>query len=545
MAEAGRLISLGRLAEAEAVCRAVIENDDDPAALYYLGYIAQQSARPEAGIAWLRRAIAAPGGDTWGAYLRLGVCFHVLGRLPEAYDALLACSEREPANQDSAGLLLEDAIAVHGFGHARALYERLFEGLADPAIDRIWVRCAFAAGQPAPSHPGLVACRQMRAQDWALAKGASVVPAGEVEQIPVETPPPEQYAGEQLKLTVAGNPPYVAELPEVTIFSRSHIVLTSDGVALNEAGAHPRWGRFLSHASDAAVLAQRGDEVLLDTAAFTTTRELEAGIMLSGPASDAWGHWIGEFLPRLDFYEHHPDFADLPIIVDADMPQSHLEHLAAIAANRLVVLQPGEALKVRRLLYAPAPTFFPIHILPGPPPHEICQASPRAYRYLKARVEASLGVQPPTGGKYYLTRAGRSWRRIRNEDELAGFLEAQGFRTVAVETLSFAEQVRLFQDAAVIVAPNGSAQQSIIYAPKSVQFLILSQSNLHNQMGFYSQTRPLGYAPRYVCGSPVGDDGEKHVDYLIPLEVLAAALGPPAPSGPPGRRRWLGRLFGG
>jgi capsular polysaccharide biosynthesis protein len=543
IAEVGTLIGQGRLAQAEAACLAIIAHNEEPTALYYLGYIAQQSARPKEGIDWLRRAISAPDGDTWGAYLRLGVCFQVLGRLDEAYDALLAAAAREPADTDIASLLLEDAIATRGFAHAQALYTRLFGPLDNAAIDRIWIRSSFAAGQIVAPKRGMITVRQMRAQDWAEKNGAPVVLAGDIEQIPIETPPPDQYGGPALKLTFPANPPYVAQLSDVTIFSRSHIVLTADGVALNEAGAHPRWGRMVSHTSDTAVLAQRDDALLLDTATFTM-RELDAGIMLCGPASDAWGHWIGEYLPRLDFYEHHPDFAALPIIVDAGMPQSHLDHLAAVAPNRLVVLQPGEAMKVGKLLYAPAPTFFPIHILPGAPPHEVCQVSPRAYRYLKDRVEASLGVQPATGGKYYLSRAGRSWRRIRNQDELTGFLEAQGFKTVEVETLSFADQVRLFQDAAVIVAPNGSAQQSIIYAPKDVRFLILSQSNLHNQMGFYSQTRPLGYNPQYVCGTPVGDDSEKHVDYVIPVDLLASALGVDSAAHPaPARTGWLGRLF--
>lgn len=440
------------------------------------------------------------------------------GDLQAARDVLEDAIRHDPRHVQAALRLLDVTLRQHGAARAHETYLSRFAGLGLAEVDARWLRAAFAAGVLADPPSGLRIAPQDTALRWAERSGVEALRLGEVEQIPIQAIGAAAPTGH-----VAGNPPYVVDLPDVEVFAYSHAVLTADGVALNEAGGHPDYGRFVDHRSDAAVMAQRDGRLLLRTGAYRM-EDLDAGVWLAGPASDAFGHWIGEFLPRLEFLERHPAFAGRPIIVDEAMPATHREALAMICRNPLIVLPRGQGLRVRRLLYAPTPTFFPIHLIPGAelPPFTACCASVRSYRFLRARAEQALGVAPPTGAKYYLSRAGRSWRRIRNEDEVRGHLEAQGYRTVMAEDLSFAEQVRLFQGAGAIVAPTGSAMQNFIYAPTDVRLVVLTQANLHNHAAFNGQARALGYDPRFVCGEAVGDPAQKHVDYVIPIPALAA-----------------------
>ena len=135
-------------------------------------------------------------------------------------------------------------------------------------------------------------------------------------------------------------------------------ILTSDGTAISDTGGHPKFGRFVSFIYEPVVLAQQPDKVILSFGKFET-REIEAGIFLSGLASNAFGHWLPEFLPKLQFLQQHPDFANLPLIVDADMPQSHFDHLRRLSDNPLILLRTNESLICRRLLVAPSPAFLP------------------------------------------------------------------------------------------------------------------------------------------------------------------------------------------
>jgi capsular polysaccharide biosynthesis protein len=506
------------LAEAETLCRQVVQTDEVGDAYYILGFIALQQGKHAEAVANCSRA-ATLGSGGWHNQLLLGAAHTALGQLALAHQALLDGARQNPGDVETALRLLNVTLAHHGAAHAEATYGELFAPLGVREIDDGWMRMALQAGVVVTTSPGVRLVPQDTALAWARRSGVEVLEAGEVEAIPIQT-----IGDDAPSSHVMGNTPYVVDLPDVQVFAYSHVVLSADGFALNEAGGHAEYGRFVDHHSDAAVVGQKGDKLLIRPGAYEM-QDLDEGIWLAGPASDAFGHWVGEFAPRLQFLEQHPAFAGRPIIIDEGMPASHLELLGMICSNPLVTLRRGQGLRVRRLLYAPTPTFFPIHLLPNDvPPFVACCCSVRTYRFLKDRVERALGVAPPTGAKYYLSRANRSWRRIRNEDEVRSYLESHGYQTVMTEGLSFAEQVRLFQGAASIMAPTGSAMQNFIFAPQDVGLFVLTQLNVHNHAAFNGQARALGYDPQFVCGHAAGDAAQKHTDYIIPIEALAPAV---------------------
>lgn len=515
MQRAFQAVNRGDLAESEALCRRVLAAREDGRAHYVLGFIALQRRQYEDAVANCAQAAARQAGG-WHNLLLLGLAHQALGRLEEAREALEGAVRLNPRHVEAALRLLEVVVRLHGRGAAEELYGQKFQPLAVREIDEGWEKLALRTGGPLP---GARTYPQETAPEWARRSGLAAIDAGDVEGIPVQAigaPAPTGH--------VMGNRPYVVDLPDVRAFAYSHIVLTADDVALNEAGGHRDYGRFVDHRSDAAVVYQHEGRLRLRDGAFEM-RDVDEAVWLAGPASDAFGHWIGEFAPRLEFLEQHPAFAGRPILIDEGMPATHLELLGMICPNPLIVLRRGQGVRVRRLLYAPTPTFFPIHLLPNDiPPFVACCASVRAYRYLKEKAEGVLGVAPPTGRKYYLSRAARSWRRIRNEDEVRGYLERHGYETVMTEDLTFAEQVRLFQGAAAIMAPTGSAMQNFIYAPTDVRLFVMTQENLHNHAAFNGQARALGYDPQFICGQAVGDAGQKHTDYVIPIEALVAAV---------------------
>ena len=67
-----------------------------------------------------------------------------------------------------------------------------------------------------------------------------------------------------------------------------------------------------------------------------------------------------------------------------------------------------------------------------------------------------------------------------DEDLIIAMLQTFGFRTVYIEDFSFEEQVRIFQNAAFIVAPNGSSLSNLIFSNPDVKVLMLGQKNLFN-----------------------------------------------------------------
>jgi len=359
-------------------------------------------------------------------------------------------------------------------------------------------------------------------RDWAQKIGLSLLEAGEVEEIPFKAP--HVWGGASATDTVfaLSNKPYVAEIKDARIFSNSSLILTSDGTALSETGGHPDFGRFISFAYETVVLAQQPDKVLLNFSEFNT-RKIEAGIFLSGLASSAFGHWLPEFLPKLQFLQQHPDFAGLPIIVDAGMPQSHFDHLRRLSGNPLILLQANESLLCRRLLVSPSPAFSPVETFPNDiPVHELPGLSPRAMRFLRAG--ESYEIKKPRHRRIFLARKNMKWRRLLNEEEIAADLLELGFESIFIEEMSVSEQIDLFQQAQWIVAPNGSALLNLVFADSSTKLVVLTQPNLHNWGTFQGPMDALGYQSLCVCGDYALAEDQKHSDYHIPLQRIREAL---------------------
>jgi hypothetical protein len=314
----------------------------------------------------------------------------------------------------------------------------------------------------------------------------------------------------------------VAELAGARIFGRSGIVLTADGIALSDTAGHPQFGRFVNLADKYLIVANDNAKVLLDTHSYQT-RTIGEGILLAGYASDAFGHWFPDYLPRLQFLRQHPDFDRLPIIVDEKMPQAHFD-LRRLAHNPLIRLKADESFVCGRLLVATPPSFTPVHLFPNDvPAREMPGLSPRALRFLRG-VDDVNPNEPSRNSRLFLGRRGMRWRRLLNETEIATELAKYGFETVYLEDMGMEEQIRVFRSAEWIVAPNGSALLNLVFSDPSVRILILSQPDLFNWGTFQGPMRSLGYNPIWLCGGNVAAAGGKHADYQVPLQQVRDAL---------------------
>jgi len=75
------------------------------------------------------------------------------------------------------------------------------------------------------------------------------------------------------------------------------------------------------------------------------------------------------------------------------------------------------------------------------------------------------GVARVPGRRLYIPRAGkRNNRIVRNEGEVRHHLERRGFCTVDPGAMSVADQVTMFAEADIVVAPHGAALANLAFA---------------------------------------------------------------------------------
>lgn len=84
--------------------------------------------------------------------------------------------------------------------------------------------------------------------------------------------------------------------------------------------------------------------------------------------------------------------------------------------------------------------------------------------------------------KFYVSRRFARTRLISNELECEKLLAARGFEIVHLESLNFAEQISVFQDADCIIAPHGAGLANMVFASASCRFL---------ELGFEDYPSPL------------------------------------------------------
>jgi hypothetical protein len=84
----------------------------------------------------------------------------------------------------------------------------------------------------------------------------------------------------------------------------------------------------------------------------------------------------------------------------------------------------------------------------------------------RRHILAAHGLAPDHIGqrRLYISRAKAGVRHVRNEADVVARLARSGFETVYLETLEFAEQVRLLHDAAVVVSPHGAGLANLLFA---------------------------------------------------------------------------------
>jgi hypothetical protein len=167
-----------------------------------------------------------------------------------------------------------------------------------------------------------------------------------------------------------------------------------------------------------------------------------------------YAHWLLDYLPRLRLWRNQA-----PILVSDPAVAFQLESLRHLGIDESQLI---------RLRY-PAAYLAPHLLFPS-----ICSSSinlrhpfqPWILTWLRSSFAGLMSLRPAKR-RILISRAGYAdlhKRRILNEDEIVAAALALDFEVVAPETLSFAEQVELFSEAAVIAGAHGAGLTNMVFA---------------------------------------------------------------------------------
>ncbi|TMV53007.1 glycosyltransferase family 61 protein [Paenibacillus mesophilus] len=234
-------------------------------------------------------------------------------------------------------------------------------------------------------------------------------------------------------------------------------------------------------------------------------------------------HWLGEVLARIHLLDKSGIRIDKYIINGNGSTRFQKETLAMldIPEHRIVRSEAGMHLKPKRLI---VPSFETYRLKPFQP-----HSMPRwASGYLRTALSNRIGSSTETGyRRIYVSREYAQVRKVTNEEQVCRLLSGYGFHKVLLESLTVAEQIRLFASADTIVAPHGAGLANLLFCRPGTKVLELYAPNYVNTVYWYLSNHfgldyyyLFGEGERLPVHSGVGDVERRTDDITVDLQAL-------------------------
>lgn len=250
-------------------------------------------------------------------------------------------------------------------------------------------------------------------------------------------------------------------------------------------------------------------------------RELDAAFLLTGERGLPFAHWFYETLPKLRWYERYRSATERNplLLVPSGLTGWQRDSLALMGyAADSWVEQGTVPTRVKRLAVPPHPYRNRGFGFPG---------SPATLRWIRNRMLSNLPASDRSSpSRIYVSRTDADRRRVRNEAELMNTLAELGFVKCVLSDLPFADQMRLFAGAHVIVGPHGAGLTNMLYSTDATIIELLTDEGASEH--FFVLANELKHTYEFVLCDPASDDAAppRHRDMVAdPAAVRDAIAG--------------------
>jgi capsular polysaccharide biosynthesis protein len=350
---------------------------------------------------------------------------------------------------------------------------------------------------------------------WARTHGARLVevqpPAQRTRRLPL-TLEPKAHWKFRLDANVSLPSAFVLELKHGRVWGDGEAVVTPDGCLLGALSKELR--------SDAESYVDPKDHSILRRRSLPAPERVSGRVaVLSAPGGGGYYPWMLDLLPRVRMLERAGYALDSidHFLVNGQSAGYQIETLVrlGIPPKKLIQTDGASGVHADRLLCPSLPGDY------GHPPRWASEFLRRSFAGFLAP-----GTQP--GLRVYVSRAQAKHRRVVNDPEVLRMLEKYGFRNVALESLPFSQQVRLFSAAEFVCAPHGAGLTNLAFCRPGTRVVELLSPvdvstvywNVASELGLvYAYLITEGERPKH------GDDpNARDQDLRVDPEALEALL---------------------
>ena len=323
--------------------------------------------------------------------------------------------------------------------------------------------------------------------------------------------------------------PYYTVFERATILPGSNTVFLNGDVVLNDeikSGQHaiPATPLKLSHKN------WLRDGSLYVKYKIDITPTIDAGVHLFKEYGENYFHFVTELATKIHLIEHDKIFPlEMPLLISAELDRNIYDvvNCVKMSQRRVIKLKPDVPYNVNKLGYlSDISRILDMHgvvpaknssLLPGP-----------ILRSLADRVKRELGATVANPWrKLYLVRSSER-RSLTNQAEIMVDLLRDGFQPVSTENLSFANQVHLFSQAAVVMGPTGAAMTNLLWCNPGAKAVIFYSDHPFRNKTFWdaigsAKNLDLKYIEGPCSGDVTGIYG-MHDNFSIKRDVIQDVL---------------------
>lgn len=229
----------------------------------------------------------------------------------------------------------------------------------------------------------------------------------------------------------------------------------------------------------------------------TNSHRFKNGIHLLKEHALNYYHWLYECMPRLIYIieyikKHNLMFKDFKLFVDKDISPQSQEMLGRYLSqynlqDQVHFVTRGQFVFCENLYYVTPFWHAFDNTLYRPDIVRDFFVDQQAISLVKKSITFKKHNQKLPERKLYLARKNNGMRKMLNADEVEMMLELMDFEIIYTDTLSFDQQIELFNSAKIIAGPSGASFSNMIFMQENTQAIIFSPSIIQTNYYIFQQ----------------------------------------------------------
>ena len=310
--------------------------------------------------------------------------------------------------------------------------------------------------------------------------------------------------------------PFVCEIKKAEIIGRYPVAFDLDGNLILETTL-PRFSSIKAHVAKNVSIktifaAQFGKQ--------DRHKPIEVACILTNPWSNNYWHWTVDTLTQLEGVEYYQQQTGIKprLIVESNLRTWQKDSLKLLGyeTQDLIIWQDFRRIVNKLIVPSFRRSYEDLH----------GEISVAACQWLKQKmlsniptIESGDSVFSP---KIFISRRKALGRRISNENEVLEALKPLGFTAYLLEEMSYIQQVKLFAQAKIIIAPHGAGLTNLIFADSPI---ILELFGAYVGREFANLARSMGFTYGCLgCPPPRGEVRHKDGDLLVDVNEMLSLL---------------------